>query len=208
MIECRTCGIEKSFEDYPRNKSKKNGRETACNECARIKAAKWYVENHERGLETRRKYYTENTEFCIASSKQWRLDNPEQKAANDRQWREANPERKASNDRQWVLANREASRKYKLIYQRKRLAIIKASGWVMTDEFVNAMKIAQNNECNLCKTDITLKYHTDHIHPLSRDGKHTPQNIQVLCPLCNLRKSTMLMTELVERASFRSSCHR
>jgi 5-methylcytosine-specific restriction endonuclease McrA len=29
----------------------------------------------------------------------------------------------------------------------------------------------------------------DHIMPLARGGKHSPANIQLLCPPCNLRKS-------------------
>lgn len=46
----------------------------------------------------------------------------------------------------------------------------------------------QNGLCVYCKCDITTKYHVDHIIPLSKNGTHTPDNIQILCPTCNVRK--------------------
>jgi 5-methylcytosine-specific restriction endonuclease McrA len=30
--------------------------------------------------------------------------------------------------------------------------------------------------------------HVDHVHPLSKGGKSTPENLQLLCPGCNTRK--------------------
>ena len=52
--------------------------------------------------------------------------------------------------------------------------------------------IEQRGLCVYCKHDITLNYHVDHIVPLSKNGKHEPTNIQILCPSCNLRKAAKL----------------
>ena len=52
--------------------------------------------------------------------------------------------------------------------------------------------MSQNNQCIYCKCDISLKFHVDHIMPLSKGGKHEPQNIQILCPSCNVRKSAKI----------------
>lgn len=48
----------------------------------------------------------------------------------------------------------------------------------------------QNGLCVYCNTDISSKYHLDHIVPLAKDGKHEPSNLQILCPSCNVKKWT------------------
>lgn len=50
----------------------------------------------------------------------------------------------------------------------------------------------QNNLCVYCKCDVSVKYHVDHIIPLSKSGEHKPNNIQILCPSCNVKKSAKL----------------
>jgi len=52
-------------------------------------------------------------------------------------------------------------------------------------------KIGDNQKwkCIVCKCNIKDKYHMDHIQPLAKGGLHTPDNIQLLCPSCNVRKS-------------------
>lgn len=48
----------------------------------------------------------------------------------------------------------------------------------------------QNWQCALCATKISLDTsHADHIKPYSKGGKTTIDNLQMLCPNCNLRKS-------------------
>ena len=44
-------------------------------------------------------------------------------------------------------------------------------------------------KCVVCKKNIRQKYHVDHIVPLAKGGDHSPTNIQLLCPSCNVRKS-------------------
>lgn len=40
------------------------------------------------------------------------------------------------------------------------------------------------------KKTLDNNYHIDHKIALCRDGTHTIDNIQILCPTCNLRKRT------------------
>ena len=47
----------------------------------------------------------------------------------------------------------------------------------------------QRWKCAICTVLIRREYHVDHIKPLARGGRHTPRNIQLLCPPCNGRKS-------------------
>ncbi|AOG22403.1 HNH endonuclease [Acidovorax sp. RAC01] len=43
--------------------------------------------------------------------------------------------------------------------------------------------------CVVCRRSIKDAYHVDHITPIARGGDHSPLNIQLLCPTCNVRKS-------------------
>jgi 5-methylcytosine-specific restriction endonuclease McrA len=48
----------------------------------------------------------------------------------------------------------------------------------------------QRYKCAICKKCVKKKYHVDHIQPLARGGTHWPRNLQILCPFCNVNKSS------------------
>lgn len=48
---------------------------------------------------------------------------------------------------------------------------------------------AQRWKCAACSVKLDAGYHVDHITPLARGGEHSPANLQLLCPTCNVRKS-------------------
>jgi 5-methylcytosine-specific restriction endonuclease McrA len=50
----------------------------------------------------------------------------------------------------------------------------------------------QNGKCVYCSIDLSGGYHIDHIWPISRGGTNYPENLQLLCPQCNLRKGAKL----------------
>jgi 5-methylcytosine-specific restriction endonuclease McrA len=65
----------------------------------------------------------------------------------------------------------------------------KAVGRHTVGDIVKILK-RQDGRCVYCKTDIKKRYHVDHIIPLTRGGTNWPDNLQLLCPSCNLRKSS------------------
>lgn len=48
----------------------------------------------------------------------------------------------------------------------------------------------QKWKCAICRKGIRKQFHVDHINPLAKGGAHAPNNIQLLCPTCNVRKSS------------------
>lgn len=56
----------------------------------------------------------------------------------------------------------------------------------------------QRHLCPVCQADLSTGYHVDHIHPISRGGTNWPDNIQCLCPSCNMSKGAKTMQEFLE----------
>ena len=47
----------------------------------------------------------------------------------------------------------------------------------------------QEGKCQVCKQEITIDFmHIDHITPRSKGGTDMPENLQGLCPPCNINK--------------------
>ena len=71
---------------------------------------------------------------------------------------------------------------------RRRRAYIAGStevGWVDRQAIIER----DGSICYLCRRKLELGEITlDHVIPLSKGGKHTPENVRVCCLLCNIRK--------------------
>jgi 5-methylcytosine-specific restriction endonuclease McrA len=61
---------------------------------------------------------------------------------------------------------------------------------------------AQRWKCAVCRCDIHDGYHMDHIMPLARGGEHAPNNLQLLCGPCNLRKSAKHPVDFMQSRGF------
>ena len=77
MKPCTRCGEVKPLTDFHRDRTKADGRHTACAECRRLSNG-----------ESRRR----NPEAAREQARRWRRRNPEAKAEANRRWRERNPE--------------------------------------------------------------------------------------------------------------------
>lgn len=57
-----------------------------------------------------------------------------------------------------------------------------------------AMGCMQDWRCTYCQ-ECLVSFHIDHKKPVSRGGLNNSSNLQLLCPVCNLKKSTMTHEE-------------
>lgn len=52
----------------------------------------------------------------------------------------------------------------------------------------------QEGKCNSCFSYLVIEgknnYHVDHIMPLVLGGSNWPDNLQLLCPRCNMKKGS------------------
>ena len=63
---------------------------------------------------------------------------------------------------------------------------------LMTEKLKRQIKERDNYTCQMCGKYMPdeVGLHVDHIVPVSRGGKSVPNNLQVLCDKCNLKKGT------------------
>ena len=85
-------------------------------------------------------------------------------------WRLENPEKKAAE-------------------KRNRRAMEKSADGKHTGADILALAIAQKGRCAICKYTLEHGHHVDHVVPLAAGGGNGPDNLQLLCPPCNISKS-------------------
>lgn len=142
----------------------------------------------EEEFKERRRIYNAATRDPVrnrANAKAWAAANPERKRANNSAWKEANPEQWKQSRENWKEKNKDRICVYK---QTRRAKASNSSGTLSPDIAARLMAL-QKCKCANCKCKLSA-YHLDHIEPLALGGLNADMNVQLLCPACNLRKSS------------------
>ena len=84
----------------------------------------------------------------------------------------------------WHRRNPDARSLYE---SRRRARKANSSGTHSADD-VRVIFELQRGKCACCHVGIEDSYHVDHIIPLALGGSNGKENIQLLCPTCNMKK--------------------
>lgn len=216
MIEgktCAKCGEFKSYESYPKNKTKKGGFAERCKGCKSVDDKLSHQKNRERRIEKMKNYYEENKEQFLKDCKIYREENKTQIAEYKKLWAERNKEHKLEQEKNWRENNKERNIEMKKNWYRKNRDRVYSSTlkrrsnkhYVSFTPVQRTMLLNRDNwTCKCCGTQVhdlnvggnenrhlwdnEQKAHIDHIIPISKGGDSTPENLQVLCRTCNLGK--------------------
>ena len=60
----------------------------------------------------------------------------------------------------------------------------------------------QRGKCPICKERLGQNWHLDHIVPIALGGSNTDENVQLLCPTCNLAKNAKHPVEFMQSKGF------
>ena len=190
---CTICKIEKDINLFPKRKKALDGYRNQCKICKNKQLLLWKKNNPEKLkiiIDRRNKKFPEKIKLLAnARSKKWRKNNLEKsrKISNEsssKYWKN-NPEKRREKLNNWRSTNNIA---HKAIAQKRRALNKNAEGFFNKNDIKNLF-LTQNNKCVYCNLHLAITgYHIDHIMPLVLGGSNWINNIQLLCPQCNLKK--------------------
>jgi 5-methylcytosine-specific restriction endonuclease McrA len=110
--------------------------------------------------------------------------------AKEAEYNKSEAKRKAQS--RWA-AKPEAKTIVRANYRKRRARLLGAEG-SHTSADIQTLFEKQKARC-FCTADLSVGYHVDHIIPLARGGSDGPDNLQLLCPPCNISKGARTMLE-------------
>ena len=155
-----------------------------------------------------REYRQRNKEKVYEVEKKWRAENPDRVNAARQKWKDANKEagrefykknteKIKQRAKLWYESNKTRSAAYKREYHRKNPEV-RVNGKAKRRTSIGNDRLpygtipklfkSQNGLCACCSQPL-VKYHVDHILPLALGGRNIPENLQLLLPVCNMKKS-------------------
>jgi 5-methylcytosine-specific restriction endonuclease McrA len=142
------------------------------------------------GQEAHRKhsliYAAKNRDKERERAARWRLSDPARAVASHRLYYEKNYLKVREVAKARRVANPEVHKEYTQEYKARK----RAGGGGLSRNYRSYLMSAQNGLCAACACDLEISgFHLDHITPISKGGPHRDENVQLLCPTCNLRKS-------------------
>src|SRR5690606_25348938 len=205
MKTCSKCKNLKPYSDFHKDKSRKDGCQRTCRPCVAAMDAErrknnadhlnrlnkaWRENNKERRKEYLKKWEEENKEKIIAYRKEYYHKNRERLLAENKKYRDENKEKEAKRNDDWAKRNPELAAQKTRIRRARKLS---AQGSHTASDIKEILE-RQGGKCVYCsvklKTKGKDKYHVDHIEPISKGGSDCRENLQILCPSCNIRKGS------------------
>lgn len=216
MKTCSKCKVHKPLSEFRQARDKKDGHQSQCKECRKEYAsankekiasqlARYYKANTESVRRKVKAYQLANkeriAEYWVAYASDERnanalkeykanwfkrdyVSNPEKWRENAQRYYAANKAACAARLKRWKKENPEALR----AWEAKRRAAKKAGGSFAAQDIKDLLAL-QRNKCPICRASLRHGYHVDHVIPLVSGGRNTRDNLQILCPRCNLKKN-------------------
>jgi hypothetical protein len=111
---CTKCNVEKSFDEFHKDKYGKFGLKSHCKECVKQyrqttkeQTSEYFKQYRQTNKEQIKQYYQSNKERILEQKKQYRQSNKEQISERQKQYRQANKERISERKKQWHQSNKE-----------------------------------------------------------------------------------------------------
>lgn len=180
---CNGCSLTKSFSDFYKSKSKRDGYESRCKQCSQAAGKLKYAANKDKINQRSRARQKANPEKHREIVSAWRKRNPELVKERDKIWRGMNPE------------------KVRLKGHSRRARRKNADGKISSSRR-KSLFVLQRGKCACCGLPLGDNYHLDHIMPIALGGSNSDENTQLLRAGCNLQKSAKHPVDFMQQRGF------
>jgi len=192
MKQCCKCKKIKSLSEFHKDKYRKDGYRSICKFCRKkyrqehkIEIAKYYQEHKLEKAEYIAKYYQEHKAEITEYMAKYRQENKAEIAEYKTKYRQEHKAKIAEYDAKYYQENKDQ--------RGARSTKRRANKLNQTPSNANLNKIAKfYSKAQKLSKQTNIKYHVDHIIPLSKGGLHHENNLQVITATQNLQKSNKL----------------
>lgn len=192
LRRCCVCHEHKPTSLFGPHKKNADGLQYECRPCVLAKVKAYMAAGGDEYKRKKREYDKARNEKHKAAI-----------AADRKIYYEKNRATKILRAKEWEMKNPDRARAIKQNYKHKRRAQ-EASG-ITYSELMN-WKAAQVKVCHWCGTDCQHEFVVDHVHPLSKGGKHEVDNLVISCRSCNARKSNKMPDEFLRQVARNTVC--
>jgi hypothetical protein len=141
----------------------------------------WKKDNPDKVRESKKQTYSKNIDNYRIYEENYRNNNRDKINSANKVWRKNNPKKAIASSRAWQIANPD---KVRIIKSRRRANKINQ---LHPDHDIEIEKQLINKAREL-EVLHDIKYHVDHIWPLSKGGPHHHDNLQVISQSLNNQK--------------------
>jgi len=214
---CPKCELGKEYSDFTKNKNTKDGLSSWCRICTRSSNKESYYKNHDSRLEHYREYHHANKDKINQYKKEYYVKNKENILELHKEYRVINKDKLSIYYKTYYEDNKDLIREKQKKYYYKTIPAQKERSrkWASKNLAKRAEKSARRRALKLQQTPPNadqnkidaiyeertqlnkeagyIKYHVDHIIPLSKGGLHHEENLRVITATENLSKGDKLI---------------
>lgn len=199
--KCSCCGETKPRGDFaPKKSDGPNGLQAYCRPCSLAKSRAWAARNKERKLEHKRTSRAADPDRARANNRRHYANHADRLREEARARTPEERVKRAKRQKAYRIANPEKIRQN----NRARVHTQRAAGKV-TKEVIDFLIKMQSGCCAVCKKHTVVAgkgFHLDHKNPLAKGGTNDRDNLQILCPLCNLAKNARDPIEFMQSCGY------
>lgn len=194
---CKKCGEMKVLAAFGKKAKARDGLEYQCNACSAFRAMAYRSTNPDKNRAAAAKWRLANPDKAKDAVAKYRSieANKEKSRVRQADYRRSNIEKTRARDAARRTENPELNR----IKLQNRRAKKRANGGNLSKGLSAKLFLLQKGKCACCGKPLSDDYHLDHIMPIALDGTNTDDNIQLLCPPCNLSKGAKHPVDFMQK---------